>query len=98
MSLREEADVEHELSMVDGFEGPLLRDDGVVHLQVLGLVALVRFEDPGPVQVWPLTQFFLFPFCIKSLICLEGKSMTPRRGNTIMCSSSQQLPFSVEDP
>ena len=24
-------------------------------------------------QVWPLTQFFLFPFCEKSLICLEGK-------------------------
>ena len=30
------------------------------------------------VQVWPLTQFFLFPFCTKSLmICLEGKSMIP---------------------
>ena len=28
-------------------------------------------------QVWPLTQFFLFPFCKKSLVCLEGKSMTP---------------------
>ena len=29
-------------------------------------------------QVWPLTQFFLFPFCTKSLmICLEGKSMIP---------------------
>ena len=26
------------------------------------------------------------------MICLEGKSMTPGRGNTILCSSSQQLP------
>ena len=28
-------------------------------------------------QVCPLNHFFLFPFCKKSLICLEGKSMTP---------------------
>ena len=40
-------------------------------------------------QVWPLTQFFVFPFCENSLICLEGKSMTPHRGNTVL---SQQLP------
>ena len=25
------------------------------------------------IQVWPLIQFFLFPFCKKSLICLEVK-------------------------
>ena len=31
-------------------------------------------------QVWPLTQFFLFPF------------VTPHRGNTILFRSSQQLP------
>ena len=43
-------------------------------------------------QVWPLTHFFLFPFCIKSLICLEGKSITPYWGDTILFSSSQQLP------
>ena len=43
-------------------------------------------------QVWLLTQFFLFPFCKKSLISLEGKSMTPCRGNTILYSSSQLLP------
>ena len=36
--------------------------------------------------------FFCFLFCEKSLICLEGKSMTPRRGNTILFRSSQQLP------
>ena len=44
------------------------------------------------IQVWPLTLFFSFPFCKKSLICLEGKSMTPHWGNTILCSSSKQLP------
>ena len=43
-------------------------------------------------QVWPLTQLFLFPFCENSLICLEGKSMTPHRGNTILFRSSQQFP------
>ena len=43
-------------------------------------------------QVWPPTDFFLLPFCEKSLICLEGKSMTPLRGNTIFFRSSQQLP------
>ena len=42
-------------------------------------------------QVWPLTQFFLFPFCKNSLICMEGKSMTPHRGNTFLFSCSQQL-------
>ena len=35
---------------------------------------------------------FLFPFCKKSFICLEGKSMTPHRRNTILFRSSQQLP------
>ena len=43
-------------------------------------------------QVWALTQFFLLPFSENSLICLEGKSMTPHRGNTILFRSSQQLP------
>ena len=43
-------------------------------------------------QVWPLTRFFLFPFCKKSLICPKGKSMTPLWGNPIFCSPSQQLP------
>ena len=38
-------------------------------------------------QVWPLTHF-----CWKkSLICLEGKLLTPHRGNTIIFCSSQQL-------
>ena len=36
--------------------------------------------------------FFCFLFCEKSLICLEGKSMTPHRGKTILFRSSQQLP------
>ena len=43
-------------------------------------------------QVWPPTRFFLFPFWKKSLICLEGKSMTPHQGYTILFRSSQQLP------
>ena len=43
-------------------------------------------------QVWSLSQFFLFPFCEKSFICLVGKSMTPFRGDTILFRSSQQLP------
>ena len=42
--------------------------------------------------------FFLFPFCENSLICLEGKSMTPHRGNPILFRSSQQLPGLRLDP
>ena len=38
------------------------------------------------------TNSILFPFCKKSLICLEGNSMTSQRGNTIIFCSSQQLP------
>ena len=30
--------------------------------------------------------------CMESLICLEGKLMTPHLGNTILFRSSQQLP------
>ena len=36
--------------------------------------------------------YFCFLFCENSLICLEGKSMTPHRGNSILFRSSQQLP------
>ena len=36
--------------------------------------------------------FFCFLFLWSSLICLEGKSMTPLRGNAILFRSSQQLP------
>ena len=43
-------------------------------------------------QVWPLTQFFLFPLAKKILICMEGKSMTPNQENTSLFSSSQQVP------
>ena len=36
----------------------------------------IEFEDASiSEKVWPLTRFF--PVCTKSLICLEGKSMTP---------------------
>ena len=34
----------------------------------------------------------------KSLICLEGKAMTPHRGNTIFFRSSQQLPHHRHRP
>ena len=46
--------------------------------------------DPGSrIQVWPLTQlYFVFALCKKSLICLEGISMTPHRGDTILFRSS----------
>ena len=37
-------------------------------------------------------SIFSVSFCKKSLICLEGKSMTPCRGTTILFRSSQQLP------
>ena len=46
----------------------------------------------GSLQVWLLTQFFLFPFCKKSLICL-GANQCPLLVNTILCSSSLQLPL-----
>ena len=50
------------------------------HENILGFVAADNRGEPlAPAQVWPLTQFFLFPFCEKLLICLEGKSMTPHR-------------------
>ena len=29
------------------------------------------------IQVWPLTKFFSVSYLEKTLICLEGKSMTP---------------------
>ena len=49
-------------------------------------------------QVWPLAQFFMFPFCENSLICSEGKSMTPS-WETLFCSvpPSNSL-VSVSDP
>ena len=59
---------------------------------VIRYKAEVDVDGRALAQVWPLTQFFLFPFCKNSLICLEGKSMTPHQGNTILFRSSQQLP------
>ena len=57
-------------------------------------VSKVRLVDNHilALQVWPLTQIFMFPFCKNSLICLEGKSRTLHRGNTVLFRSSQQLP------
>ena len=49
-----------------------------------------------PLMEWvrsgQLLHFYLSFFCIKSLVCLEGKSMTPHWENTILFRSSQQLP------
>ena len=38
------------------------------------------------------SNYFLLPFCEKSLVCLEGKPMTPHREDTFLYRSSQQLP------
>ena len=38
---------------------------------VCGVAAGCQYSLLKSVQVWPLTQFFPFPFCKKSLICLE---------------------------
>ena len=62
-----------------------------VKKRILEFIAVSQLKGSVP-QVWPLTQFFLFHFCEKSLICLEGKSMKSHRGNTILFRSSQQLP------
>ena len=67
-------------------------------------VSQLKRSPVGPVlkgsqQVWPVTQFFSVSFCENSLICLEGKSMTPHRENTIFSSvpPSNSL-VSVLDP
>ena len=62
----------------------------VLALLLAWLVAKVGLI--GLSKVWPLTQFFLFPFRNMSLFYLESKSMTPHRGNTILSNSSLQLP------
>ena len=49
-------------------------------------------------QVWPLTQYFLFPFCESSLICLEGKSMTPCRETLFSFVPPSNSLVSVSDP
>ena len=51
----------------------------------------ILFTLPTRSGHWPITIFFLFPFCQQSLICLEGKLITPYEGNTILFRSSQQL-------
>ena len=52
-------------------------------------------EDVQPVvaEVWPTTQFQSFSISDNnSLICHEGKSMTPLWGHTFLFRSCQQLP------
>ena len=38
------------------------------------------------------SNYFLLPFCEKSLVCLEGKPMTPHREDTFLYRSSQHIP------
>ena len=55
-------------------------------------------EGEDSAKVWPLTQFFLFPFGEKSLICLEGKSMT-LVGETLFSSVPPSTSLvSISDP
>ena len=49
------------------------------------------------IQVSPLTQFFLFPFCEKSLICLEGKSITLHLENIFSSVPPSNSLVSVSD-
>ena len=56
--------------------------------KTMGIVELMQKTN----QVWPPPKFFLFPLTEKSLICREGKLMSPLLGNTIIFPSSQQLP------
>ena len=83
-------------------QGPnvLERDQcGQVPLDVLVSVLNLLLNDVAEdTQFWIIpglatnSILFCFLFVKKSLICLEGKSMTPRRGNTFLFRSSQQLP------
>ena len=77
------------------FESFRMNSKGGKKIRAGDTVPYVICEDGSNLaatQVWTITQFFLFPSCEKSLICLEGKSMTPHWGNTILFRSSQQLP------
>ena len=61
-----------------------------------GYIALSNMPEESTLEDHPglatNSIFLCFLFAKKSLIHLEGKSMTPRRGNTILFRSSQQLP------
>ena len=54
--------------------------------------SMVRWCSLGIPQVWSLTHFFLISCCKKSLVCQEGKSMTPRQEKTYLLRFFQQLP------
>ena len=63
-----------------------------IHLDLLqypsSSVCMKKSDMINIFQVWPLNHFFLLPFCKELLICLEGKSKTPHRENTILLCSS----------
>ena len=60
---------------------------------IRGMITLLKMQrKPYLAGLATNSIFFCFLFVKKSLICLEGKSMTPHRGNTILFRSSQELP------
>ena len=63
-------------------------------LQADGLGDVLRRVGVGATN----SIIFLFPFCEKSLICLEGKSITPHWGNTILFVPPTNSLVSVSDP
>ena len=78
---------------------PIASRKSVPAVSLFALVCLVtmtnihqHFPGSGGQPGLATNSFFLYPFCEKSLICLEGKSLTPCRGNTVLLRSSQQLP------
>ena len=66
-----------------------------IHLDLLqypsSSVCMKKSDMMDIFQVWPLTHFFLLPFCKELLICLEGKSITFLWANTFLFCSSHQL-------
>ena len=85
----EERDCEEEMSD-EGVIGEPLVVPGIDQEEHFEFVQLQKFS-----QVWPLTQFFLCPFCENSLICLEGKSMTPGRGKRYSLPFLPATPLSL---
>ena len=83
----------YSLTLPSNRKGPLSMADKKCFLRsLINTRASMGLTLPRPLrswkQVWPPTQFFLFPFCKKkTLICLEGKSMTPCQGTSILFRS-----------
>ena len=70
----------------------LLGKSAPVKAGLVGVYDPLAFFDWNVPGLATNSIFFCFHFVKKSLICLDGKSLTPQRGNTILFRSSQQLP------